>query len=469
MVARAWRTPLGNTIADVMGRLLAGERAVAANPLANQYACTLAARIQGEPGRSRDARFLRRMGLYGVEVAREALAASGVKAGPRVGLFSGVGGLRAHWDDMLAALANQRDDGEAAWERGLRDVHPYWMLRHLSNNVHALAAAELRLRGEGATFGGGTGGAQAIGAAARALHDHAIDAALVVTYDSLLEPETLVELGARRSATQATLGELGAPYSASAAGYVPGEAAAAIVLVRNDDASTPIAFIEAVDAGDGAPAEPALGTLHRALAALVASAERRAYGEGPDADELPRARTDVESPERERARTDVEEVPAQLDPDELRERRARTEPDSPHSLGARVPTKDRVRRTFPLVVDGAARAWPDLDTAERMLIAATLSPNAALVAITAAMGQLGAATAVVQAIALAEALQRGALPPIAGLAQPADGACFPIVGSTSTTTTVGYGLSTSAPGLAAAIRVELPAEAAFGARIAEGA
>jgi 3-oxoacyl-(acyl-carrier-protein) synthase len=157
------------------------------------------------------------MGQFGFEVAAEALAASGVPGGDRVGLFSGVGGLRAHWDDMIAAFAEQRDDGERMWERGLKDMHPYWMLRHLSNNVHALASAELGLRGEGATFGGGNGGAQALAAAIRALHDGAIDAALVVAYDSLLEPETLVELDARGWPAQ---------------GLVPGEAAAAVVIVR---------------------------------------------------------------------------------------------------------------------------------------------------------------------------------------------------------------------------------------------
>src|SRR5204862_2601439 len=65
-------------------------------------------------------------------------------------------------------------------------------------------------------------GAQAIAAAIRALHDvdangtAPIDAALVVAYDSLLEPETLVELAARDNGAE----------------FVPGEAAAAIVLVR---------------------------------------------------------------------------------------------------------------------------------------------------------------------------------------------------------------------------------------------
>jgi hypothetical protein len=183
----AWRTPLGRTIDEVMARLYAGERAPVADP-----ACPAAAPLRGEPARSRHARFLRRMGLHGLEVAHEALARSGVAGGPRVGLFAGVGGLRAHWDDMMAALADQRDDGERAWERGLRDVHPYWMLRHLSNNVHALASVDLGLRGEGATYGGATGGAQALAAAARAL---AVFADVKSINAQLIEGLDDVELG----------------------------------------------------------------------------------------------------------------------------------------------------------------------------------------------------------------------------------------------------------------------------------
>lgn len=199
IVATAWRLP-GEPIA---------------NPLSASYALARVRKIRETPARSRNERFLRRMGLYGMEVAREAFAAAGLPAGPRYGLFTAVGGLRAHWDDMLGALANQDASGERAWARGLANVHPYWMLRHLSNNVHALASAELALRGDGATFGGEHAGAHALRSAIRALHDGAIDSALVVAYDSLLEPETLVELGERMPAD-----------------FVPGEAAAAVVLVR---------------------------------------------------------------------------------------------------------------------------------------------------------------------------------------------------------------------------------------------
>lgn len=213
VIAAAWRTPLGNTIDDVMRRMRAGEAAAIANPFSPTYRLQRVAPIRSAPAKSRNERFLRRIGLYGMEVAHEAFTAAGIPAGPRYGFFVGVGGLRAHWDDMMAALADQHDSGADAWERGLKNVHPYWMLRHLSNNVHALASAELGLRGEGVTFGGEHAGAHAMRSAHRALADGAIDAALVVAYDSLLEPETLVELGERMPAD-----------------FIPGEAAAAIVL-----------------------------------------------------------------------------------------------------------------------------------------------------------------------------------------------------------------------------------------------
>jgi 3-oxoacyl-[acyl-carrier-protein] synthase II len=373
----AWRTPLGRTVDEAMARLFAGERAAAAG-----HACPACAPLfgGGAPARSRHARFLRRMGLHGMEVAHEALASSGAPRGPRTGLFAGVGGLRAHWDDMMAALAGQQDGGERAWERGLRDVHPYWMLRHLSNNVHALASIELELRGEGATYGGATGGAQALAAAARSLEDGAIDAALVIAYDSLLEPETLVELAARRASAASSPGELAAPYDERAAGYVPGEAAAALVLVRAGEASSPLALVEAIAAGDGARGEPDAAAIKRAAARLGGGAG---------------------------------------------------------------------------LVDGAARAWPELDAAERAALADAVAPGTPLTAISAAMGQLGAASAVVQAIALAGALRRGVVPPIAGLERPAGGPLAPAARRAPTAARAALGLSTGAPGLVGAVRVEV--------------
>src|SRR5262249_25585667 len=210
--------------------------------------------VEGAPAASGHRRFLDRLGLFGVEVAQEALHMAALRspaevAPERLGLFCGVGGLRVRWDELLPALAGQRADGREAWERGFRQLHPFWMLRHLSNNAHALISVEVRALGEGATFGGAVAGAEAIAAAVRSLRDGAVDRALVVAYDSWIEPEILVDLGARGVASPALLEHLRGPYDVESSGVVPGEAAAALVLGRDDGGA--LGWIAAVAGADG--------------------------------------------------------------------------------------------------------------------------------------------------------------------------------------------------------------------------
>ena len=385
IVGWAWRTPLGDTVDTAVSRLLAGERA-ATDRLrfdASTYACRLGAPLLSEPPRSRHSRFLRRMGLFGLAAAHEALEqarANGREAsGERLGIFCGYGGLRAHWDDMMEALAGQRPEQTETWERGFQRIHPYWMLKHLSNNAHALLAADVSARGDGATYGGATAGAQALAAAIRALEDGSIDGAVVFAYDSLLEPETLVDLAARGAATAADLPNLAAPYDVHAAGFVPGEAAAALVLQR-PGAGRALARITASDAADGHTSDAAPETLAAVLSRLALA----------DA-----------------------------------------------------------------VLDGAGRAVPALDAGERAALAPLLGEGARLTAVQAAFGQLGAATALVQAIALGSCLRRGELPPIAGLKTPANGPLVPLREAVPTQARSALALSTGAPGLVGAIRIEL--------------
>ncbi|NHZ79655.1 hypothetical protein F2P44_10245 [Massilia sp. CCM 8695] len=377
LTGRAWRTPLGSGIDEVVDRLLAGECAAQPNARfdARSYACMLAATIAAPPVPSRHARFLRRMGLYAVEVAAEAMRDAGVAGGDRVGLFFGYGGLRAHWDDLMPAFEHQRADGHGAWERGLALLHPFWILQHLSNNAHAIAAQELGARGEGATYGGANAGAQALAGAIRALAAGAVDVALVVGYDSLVEPETLVELAARGSSVS---NALAAPYDMAAQGFVPGEAAAALVLQGSGAAR---AFIQALDGADGEKREPQPALLARLVGALARPGD---------------------------------------------------------------------------AVDGCGLALPSFDAAERRVVADITGVDAPLCCIMSAMGQIGAATSVVQAIALAELLQRQCMPPLAGLREAAPGPLRPILRAEATTHRSAIGLSASAPGLAGIVRVELP-------------
>jgi hypothetical protein len=62
----------------------------------------------------------------------------------------------------------------------------------------------------------------------------------------------------------------------------------------------------------------------------------------------------------------------------------------------------------------------------------------------------------VQAIVLAELLQRGTIPPIAGLRRPAAGPLRPAVAAVETRARSAVGLTAGMPGLAGAVRVELP-------------
>jgi 3-oxoacyl-(acyl-carrier-protein) synthase len=386
VIGWAWRTPLGDSVDTATSRLLAGERA-ATDKLrfeTRTYACRLGAPILSEPRRSRHARFLRRMGLFGLEAAHEAFQqarAYGCEAaGERLGIFCGYGGLRAHWDDMMEALSGQQLEQGGTWDRGLKRIHPYWMLKHLSNNAHALLAADLSARGDGATYGGATAGAQALSAAIRALEAGSIDVAVVFAYDSLLEPETLVDLAARGATTTGDLASLSAPYDTHARGFVPGEAAAALVLQRPGGGGA-LASLSAADGADGHTSEPSEETL-AAVASRLAQADT--------------------------------------------------------------------------VVDGSGRALPALDAAERSVLAPLLGEGARLTAVQAAFGQMGAATTLVQAIALASCLRRGVLPPIAGLRKPAEGPLTPIREPVPTEARSALALSTGAPGLAGAVHIHNP-------------
>jgi 3-oxoacyl-(acyl-carrier-protein) synthase len=200
LTGAALRAPLANHPEAFVRRLLAGERA-------------FPARIAGEPSAAHHRRWqlLGRVERFAVDAAKEALGERSYD-GDRLAIFWATGGLRVRWDETRPALIEQRPDGQACWERGLRLLHPFWLLQHLSNNAHALLAADLGAHGGGGVWSGANAGAQALAAAGRALAAGAIDVALVVGCDSLLAPEVESDPAWRQ--------------------VVPGEGAAALVLER---------------------------------------------------------------------------------------------------------------------------------------------------------------------------------------------------------------------------------------------
>jgi act minimal PKS chain-length factor (CLF/KS beta) len=383
----AWRTPLGRELRAVASRLLAGERAARPSPLfdASAYRCTLGAAIPDAPTGGRHRRFLDRVGLHALEVGLEALATAGLRPGDprldRAGLFVGTAGPRPRWEEMLAAFSGARADGP--WACGLQKLHPFWMLQHLSSNVHALLSMEAGIRGEGATFGGGIAGAEALLAATRALDAGAVDVALVVAYDSLLAPEALVDLGARGIAAECGLDALCPAYDEDASGAVPGEAAVAVVLARPGELPGEAGRIEVATGVDRAP---------------LPSGEPRAAAVA--------------------------------------------------AIASRISRGDRV-------VDGAAWALRAQDDDERREVSTLVDSGALLTATAAAFGKLGAAAAVAQAAAWIELLRRRSIPPIAGLRRAAPGPLSLVASPAGAPGRSALLLSTAAPGLASAVRVEV--------------
>lgn len=391
IVGWAWRTPLGDSVDDVMARVMRGESGVGllSEVMGPQhgYSAKLAATIPTEPARSRHQRFARRLDLFGVEVALEAAKLAGVEPGDRVGVFVGYGGLRAHWDEMMPSLKGQRADLKGLWAHGFRDFHPFWMLRHLSNNAHAIAASELGATGEGLTLGGANGGAQALAAAQLALSQRRIDVAVVSAYDSLVQPDVLVELGASGALSLAeTPAQLRPAYDVQAAGRVVSEGAACVVLMRPEDAPKALGLMRALDAADGSRYAPSSDALAVTLARFV-----QPLAGGVD------------------------------------------------------------------VVDGASIADVAQDDAERRALGIILGDDVALTSLASCWGDMGAASAVAQVIALTWCMRRGLLPPMSRLNQGESLPKTPLNPVTSTTsrqTQRALGLTLAAPGLIGVICVE---------------
>lgn len=373
VTSMAWRTPLGNGLQDAWNRLCAGERsATQEHRISSQsYRCRLGAALAEEPGASPHRRFLKRIGISALESAVEAFQPM-IRQGfdkDRVGLFFSYGGLRADWSEMRNSLLNQQLDGSRCWTSGLINLHPYWILKHLSNNAHAITAQSLGICGEGVTLGGLNAGTQALAAAINALRMGAVDQALVVSHDSLLEPETLVALGEKGLLSSAIHPrELIAPYSASSSGFVPGEASAAVLLERAKDVkgealANPLIQVEAIEAADGKPTLPTLKTLKAGLL-------RMKHAVSSD---------------------HVEKINFKVD-----------------------------------LFDGAGLADLEWEFDERNSLSEYSYSNTPLTCTLSAMGQLGASSTLVQLIALVHALRSGTVHPIAGLKTAAKGCLSPV-------------------------------------------
>jgi len=248
---------------------------------------TIAAIAAGRPvhpapppsDRSRTGRLLGPLPAIAVEVARA--AARDLPTGDRTGVFLAHGGLRAHWDDLAPAMAEQSADASAAWSRGLRRLHPLWMLRYLSNGAQAAIAHDLGLRGDGATFSGRASAASALASSAAALSAGTIDHALVVALDDLTALEAAVELTARHPHVTPSLGVAALALSRGSGG-IRIEAVDAVCPVSDEpDAAAIAAVVERLPRGTRARVSvAAIGDLGAAALLIDAAIASRTIAVG---------------------------------------------------------------------------------------------------------------------------------------------------------------------------------------------
>jgi hypothetical protein len=171
IIAARWRTPWSGTCPIDYARSSIHTPLVATSPIGTQ---TL----------HRAARLVDDMAKFAIACGEEIAAVHDIQPSDRLGLFVGAGGLRASSHDLWQAMQQQQADATGAWQRGLGRMHPLWMLKFLSNNVHAIISSSIGARGEGAVFAGPLGGSEALMSAQAAINDDAVDHAIVVCYDS---------------------------------------------------------------------------------------------------------------------------------------------------------------------------------------------------------------------------------------------------------------------------------------------
>ena len=190
----AMLTPLGDLAATVAA--VEGNTRLAAASALEAGRGRRGGTIDVEPNARRHARLLGKLPALAIDVVGKLSIPPTPRE--RLGVFVATGDLRAQWDDLAPAMAEQVASAEQSWARGLSRMHPLWMLRYLSNRTQALIAAEFGAVGDGATFAGSASAASALVSASDAIAAGTIDRAIVVALDDTTAAEVVRELAPRR-------------------------------------------------------------------------------------------------------------------------------------------------------------------------------------------------------------------------------------------------------------------------------
>ena len=199
-------SPLGESVEENWSKLLSGRSAV--REIRGFDASTMPTKIAAEVAGFDAARYIQSKALklmprpvqFAVAAAHLAFADAGLRKGdipPEcLGVFVGSRGALCDIEELSPALAALSDASDLAdfWERGVRNMHPLWLLRTLANSALCHIAMEHDAQGENCNIcNGEIGGLQAIEKAFEAIRSGRLTAAIAGGYDSLVNWQDIME------------------------------------------------------------------------------------------------------------------------------------------------------------------------------------------------------------------------------------------------------------------------------------
>lgn len=146
----------------------------------------------------------------------------------RTGVFVAASGIKfIHQYDYFPVFHHSEKDFNLFAEKLTEYVHPMWLLRALLNNVLAYTGIQYGFKGTNQNIiNHGVSGIQAIIEAAQAIKNGTIDRAVVIGYDSNLEPETQMYYSIANLLSKNGL----FPFHQNRDGTVLGEGAGSLIL-----------------------------------------------------------------------------------------------------------------------------------------------------------------------------------------------------------------------------------------------
>jgi len=170
------------------------------------FACRMGAQVPAIDPREvvinpRDARIMGIQGLMLIKASRDAFADANLNRypvnGESMGLFIGMGMVDYNLDDLLPAVqASLNSDGtinnEAFFSRGYGEIYPLWPLSLLSNMALCQVAIRLGIKGENAVFAAyGDAGAKAIHEGVNTIMEGKAEAVLAGGVSEIISPLSL--------------------------------------------------------------------------------------------------------------------------------------------------------------------------------------------------------------------------------------------------------------------------------------